>query len=479
MADPVALRTMLTRMNCTAAVANHIIDPDGQALTTIEDFARMDDGDVSSLCKAIRRPGGTIGAGTDADPTRPNPGMNLPGVVETNLMSVCYFLKHQLRTSRPLDPAQVTLESVRDLHQVRKAEKANKDYEPDAPKIDPNNWPKTMDDIITTLETKLGIDGNPLSYVGRDKQDVKPHAEDPAADYATTQAEMVARAPIVKADGSVHPTFKEDNQQVWLYLSEWMKTKPAFPHIKRFRKKKDGRGALLHMQLHFVGSTAVDVLTGAAERSLQSASYTGEHRRQNFETLVTHMKEQHLVLEEAESKGCKGIDERSKVRYLLDAIPQGMLEGAKNHVIGSTEQMNNFDLAVDHFKKVLATQRTFQRGKRSFQVSAVKTDQEEWDAIEPDMSIPDRYYKKPEYDQLTRAQKKGLIIKRAKRGGGKRKAVRFDKRTIKALIAAFKAQTIKEDDKGDSDGESNADEPAAKKNKGNRDHPALKKKDKK
>ena len=58
MAELVALRTALTCMGFTTAVASFITDTQG--MNDLEEFLLLDDEGVGTLCKAIRRPGGQI-----------------------------------------------------------------------------------------------------------------------------------------------------------------------------------------------------------------------------------------------------------------------------------------------------------------------------------------------------------------------------------------------------------------------------------
>jgi hypothetical protein len=60
----------------------------------------------------------------------------------------------------------------------------------------------------------------PLYYVVRAKAEVKPHADDPATNYAARWDEMCARMPHTRIlPGATVPTnmpdFEEDNRKVW------------------------------------------------------------------------------------------------------------------------------------------------------------------------------------------------------------------------------------------------------------------------
>ena len=58
MAELVALRTALTRMGFSPAVASFITDTQG--MNDLAEFLLLDDEGVGTLCKAIRRRGGQV-----------------------------------------------------------------------------------------------------------------------------------------------------------------------------------------------------------------------------------------------------------------------------------------------------------------------------------------------------------------------------------------------------------------------------------
>mmetsp|Transcript_22939 Transcript_22939/g.32830 ORF Transcript_22939/g.32830 Transcript_22939/m.32830 type:complete len:90 (+) Transcript_22939:1103-1372(+) len=78
--------------------------------------------------------------------------------------------------------------------------------------------------------------------------------------------------------------------------------------------------AYLGLRGHYLGINNVDNMATSVETTLQSTYYTGEKRRFNFEDYVQVHMDQHSFLEGLVDHGYAGIDERSKVRLLMDGI---------------------------------------------------------------------------------------------------------------------------------------------------------------
>ena len=100
---------------------------------------------------------------------------------------------------------------------------------------------------------------------------------------------------------------------------------------------------------HYLGPNAVDNTASKAEKALANSSYRNEQRRWNFEKYATQQKRQHIILENLVQHGYKGIDERTKVRYLLDGIKTDSLDTVKTQILSNQEYRNSFDKCVTLF----------------------------------------------------------------------------------------------------------------------------------
>ena len=153
-------------------------------------------------------------------------------------------------------------------------------------------------------------------------------------------------------------------------------------------------------------------------------------------------KEEHTILNGLTEYGYAGIDERTKVRKLLEGIKVEKLDVVKSQRLSSPHLRTDFDACVDLFNQFIAQQQSF---TRDVHLASMSTHQPTNVESAPDMSVDDRYYNKEEYKKLTAAQKHGLKIKRSKRGhkpSPKKKQhnskFKLTARQIKAVISQLK-----------------------------------------
>jgi hypothetical protein len=245
--------------------------------------------------------------------------------------------------------------------------------------------------------------------------------------------------------------------------------------IKPLKDKCDGRGAYLAIWNHYLGPNNVDHMANEAEKILATSRYHAETRTYTFEKLVlTHLKA-HSILASLVEHGYVGIDERSKVRHLMDSIKTKTLDAAKAQIMANANLRSDFNACVALFKDFIAQERSANGAER--QISAVASA----GGVNNDY---DRYVPDPEWQALDKDEKDKYIAARkaareAKKksgggggggGGGKKKGgahkkskqSKWMKREVKRQVA--KALTAREGDdddeetvpmkKGDGDGHS-------------------------
>ena len=245
---------------------------------------------------------------------------------------------------------------------------------------------------------------------------------------------------------------------------------------------------LLALRYHYLGPNNVDNMASLAEKKLAMTTYTGELCCWTFEKYVTLHKDQHSILEGLTKHGYAGIDERSKVRYLLDGIKTDDLNMIKGQILATATLRNDFDACVTLFRDYLLQIKADKVMKHAT-IAAVTTNETnngEHDKVTPDMTVEDRYYKIPEYKRLSRAKKLELKLLREKRGGKKttkipkkprssilKKKLRFTKnnpaiRKIKAILSA-----VELDESDDMDIDSTANDTQTTTDPNNRTNLAL------
>lgn len=468
MANPAAMRQMLVRMGLSNDGSAYAVDIQG--LDELSEFSMMQDEQVVLFCKVLRRPGGTNVAGVN------HPGFPVSMRAEDNLKSMCYWLRIKDCTQRPVTPPDVTMDGVRALIGYRDMVKA--EVEPELPIISGSDWPKNIEAVEEYLRGCRGCTGVPLIYVVRPNEQVPAVGDDPEANYESLDDQLIARAPIYDppvgaAEAQLNIKYLADRATVWTKMVKLSEDKEWWSYVRPGRTRRDGRLAFLGLKNHFLGASHVDNMAGRAERRLRDASYSGERRRWNFEKYVRCHIDQHAVLEGLVEHGYTGIDDRSKVRYLMDGIKTDKLDAVKTTVIADPQLRTDFDGTVGLYKDFIEQSKTLGSPnlESDMKVSSVGTDGIGGSSdVQPDMSIEDRYYTYKEYRDLSPAKKAGLKRKRSARGhksgdGAKKQHPKgngngtsksLTKKTVsKMIVSALKEITL--DDKESDDADSNDD----------------------
>jgi hypothetical protein len=210
------MRQVMTRIGFSDPAAQALVDEQG--MDTLDEIKLLTDDEVESLCKVIRRPGGTIPAPNVGGAPIPAPGVQVNLRAEGHLKLLAFYLRHMERVSRTVTPASITLDVIRTLRELREFELSYKVPDLDAPTINAKDWPKTMESIEEYLRSILGERKTPLAYVVRKNENI-PGGTDPSAGYSTKQDEMIARARhfTVDANGirTTDPVFIVDREKVW------------------------------------------------------------------------------------------------------------------------------------------------------------------------------------------------------------------------------------------------------------------------
>ena len=407
------MRAAMVRIGLTEMAAQALVDKQG--MDSLEEIKLLRDDEIESLCKVIRRPGGMIpappGGAAGGAANIPNPGVPVNQRAEGHLKLLAFYLRHQARISRTVTVAQVTLEAIRTVRELREFESTYKNPD-DLPTINAKDWPKTMEAIDEYLRSVLGERKIPLAYVVR-KNDSIPDDDDDVI-YPTIQDEMIARAPhYTPAANNVKipdAIYLVNRGKVWDIISKITREHPCWTYVKPAQKTRDGRMAYNGLYLHYLGPNNVDNMATMAEQKLKDTVYNGEQRRWDFEKCVNVHKQQHSVMEGLVEHGYTGIDPRSKVRYLLDGIKTDKFDAVKTRIMSDERLRNDFDACVTLYQDYIRQTSKMKTTNATVNISELKTGKRKANAIE------DRYYTREEYAKLTPEQKKELASKRIKRG---------------------------------------------------------------
>ena len=435
MAAAISVRNMLQRMGLSVEAATEVVNVNGQNLSVLDDFLQLEDKDVETLCRVIRRPGGVNAAGNQ------NQGMQVSAMAEANLKRMCYELRHHTRVSRPVVWADITLLSVRALSAQAEMEASHRDPIT-LPVMDPKNWTKNFEAIDEHFRGLRGYKKCTLDYVYR--PDLVPvlAAVDPPTGtvgslHISHDDEMCARGPILlvgaavgpdaETTGPFAPSFIVDRAAVWEKLAEILLTNDAFTVIKAAKKTRNGRLAYQLLYAHYLGPNNVGNMAGEAETVLNTVQYHGEKRQWNFEKYALMHLRQHLILEALMAHGYVGIDPGSKVRYLLAGIRCSTLDAVKTRIISDEGLRTDFARCVTLFKDFV--KQTAQTSNAQLGIAAMSVNDGGGKS-----KGDDRWYTLDEWRALPKDEQATIRKTRAdrkKKSGGTKKTPKGGPKTIR------------------------------------------------
>ena len=296
--------------------------------------------------------------------------------------------------------------------------KTHKDWEsnhadPRAPEINDKDWARTFEAIDEWLHGCLGeFSKIPLDYVVRDNEAITPDPVAPTT-WPSRVNEMIGRAP--HGEDTFFPV---DIVTVWEKLSALTRSHECWTYVQPAQRTHNGCMAYRALKNHFLGQNNTNHQANEAEAKLKDSSYHGEKHHWNFERYVRMHQDQHTILQSLVQHGYAGIDERSKVRHLLDGIKTNELDTAKGQIWASPALQTNFDDCITLFQDFINNKKT--ATTRTSTIASIGTKRKSndinQDDAEPDLSVDDPYYTGKEYAKLSKAEKLGLKLKCQRRG---------------------------------------------------------------
>ena len=165
--------------------------------------------------------------------------------------------------------------------------------------------------------------------------------------FGSPRDEIEERAPHGTAE------YQVDNARVFEMLNDAIGNhKNVKTWIKAYARMKDGRGAWEAFKEHFRGTNQMDAIEASAEKQLATLVYHGEKPRYNFETHVSKHPREHLDI----AKAGGVMNERQKVRKLLDSLQASFLVAAIAQVRAIDKFLDSFDQTVSYIRTfIIAT----------------------------------------------------------------------------------------------------------------------------
>jgi hypothetical protein len=477
MSTRTSMITMFIRLGANQGTADYIVDVEMH--DSLERLSSMTKKEIDQFCKNVRSPGGEKEGGAS------DRGRKIPDRFQLHLNQAVFYMKTQRRVSRDVNAGDIEVERI-DTRLLRLQQQQEEDYtNPTHIKVEINkkDWSKTFTSFEQALGTIKGVDGTPLSYCLRKDEAVKPEADDLATNYEGPTTEMLARAPILhagpNANGRFSDTFIMDNPTVWQQVRYTFENTEEWTHIREFRNKEDGRGAILKLRSVKMGTQYVQNQSGLLEKKHRELTWTGDKRNWTFENYTT--KHEHYFSLMKELEGYQEPNEGTRVRMLMDGIKTTILDSSKNNILSSDTLRENFDGAVSQFTNFLGAMPSSSAETRDSRRNASELDSG------GGTKIQNRFYTSDEYKKLSKDERSALYELRQKsggkgkdaggRGGGKRHHKDQSFKEQNKLIKKQGRQIAKlMSDANTADSDEDAPTPAADAETevaGNRTNPAL------
>ena len=174
--------------------------------------------------------------------------------------------------------------------------------------------------------------------------------------YFTIDEEIISRGPIIQGiqvAGTDHKnldsftnSYMSDRKRVWEKLCAIFQQSEAWTYYKAGKKYRDGRISFQLIYNHYLGPQHVGHMANKSEKILGTATYSGEKISWKFEKYATNQKEQNNILEGLVEHGYVGVDNETKVRYLMEGIKDTSLNAVKSQILASAYLHRDFPACV-------------------------------------------------------------------------------------------------------------------------------------
>jgi hypothetical protein len=345
-----------------------------------------------------------------------------------------------------------------------------KDDPPEVPKISKAlpimKWTEAFDDF---LNRAIGTRTIPLSYVTRETVTptniLPPQAQDRphSIENGSVEGDMIAFA------SHDHPSYRDDNAQIYYYLEEATRGTPYAATLKPFQRRKDGRTALLSIRSQYAGRDKWDAEIKRQDDLIHTRKWKGQNNFSLEKFIAQHRNAFVSMQQCAEHVSFQLPNELTRVGYLLDAIEtsDAGLQAAMAQITtddGPNGKRNNFEAAASYLLPYdpVAKKRA---GKRDQEAIIGDTNATVGATFGDKPGIGKSgvhlwFYKPDEYKQLTGEQKLELKEWRAKTGGDKKKTGNTQhgaktpkkEKSISSTVAKEVAKQLKKVQESDIDG---------------------------
>ena len=177
---------------------------------------------------------------------------------------------------------------------------------------DERKWPEWEPAFVNYLSTIPGVNGVPLSYVVRDKEE-----PDRTGTFESFNERAIACSPM---EGAV---FQADARKVHQLIKSFLQTETAEQWIKPLARRQSGRADMKALRAHYSGEGNTSRRIAVAERIRDTLHYKNE-RAMPFSGFLDKLQKMFNIFEEENEV----ISDQAKVRILLKKVEHPQLQDA-------------------------------------------------------------------------------------------------------------------------------------------------------
>ena len=284
-----------------------------EGFETFEDLSNMKDKDIRDLAESYGRR--TV-----------NDGRFIFGVRRIRyLIGLINWVQDFKRISDTPDLAsfagdsvafRAALDDASNRAEVRKIEKDQSDTvskAADPGKFkDERKWPEWEPAFVNYLSTIPGVNGVPLSYVVREKEE-----PDSTGTFESFNERAIACSPLAGA------VFQADARKVHQLIKSFLQTETAEQWIKPLARRQSGRADMKALRDHYSGEGNTSRRIAVAERIRDTLHYKNE-RAMPFSGFLDKLQKMFNIFEEENEV----ISDQAKVRILLKKVEHPQLQDA-------------------------------------------------------------------------------------------------------------------------------------------------------
>ena len=410
-----------------------------EGIANVGDLSEFDRETFKQVVDNLRSPGGRIpnpDHGAPPGSTIPRPPFVFGAKSHRRLMAACDLVRFYEAIGRDPTAGNIRWDPIiKNFEQQWTALKDRKENdEPEVPKITKSlpiiKWVEAFRDYC---HRKVGARTIPRAYVIRSEEAVpaacpplannKPHS----TEHGSVEGDLITRA------SHTHPLYRDDNAGVYYDIETAVRGTQYAASIKPFQRTKDGRGAFQSLCGQHAGDDKWQAELKKADDLLHNRVWKGQG---NFplERFVAQHRNAYITMQEcAEHVPFQLPNAHTRVGYLLEGIKCSDADLLASIALvknddGTNGKRSDFEATAAFIIPNCPVAKRKQQNKRAYgSISATDGDGEGTGNASVSATsgirsgigktgVEFRFYKKKEYDQLSKEQKNELREYRDKQG---------------------------------------------------------------